>query len=334
MNLSSLGRWILGFGFLAALIVTFDAASRRVYAQSGVILFQEQFEDSSFSSRGWYDGTGGTLSTAEKYAGNRSLECRFAAGGTKCAGGTPSRHLFAASDSVYISFYIKHSANFVGSGKPYHPHMFLVMTTEDPAFVGPAYTHLTAYVEENAGTPWLLIQDGRNIDETRVGQDLTNVTEQRAVAGCNGDSDGHGLGDCYPVGSVHWNGKLWSAGARYFDDTPSSPRYKGNWHLVEAFFKLNTIVSGKGVKDGILRYWYDGNLILEHTNVVLRTGARPSMKFNQFQYAPWIGDGSPADQTFWIDDLTVATGRPTPPPTPPGGSSPPPAPPSNLRIIP
>ena len=31
------------------------------------------------------------------------------------------------------------------------------------------------------------------------------------------------------------------------------------------------------------------------------------MKFNQFVIAPFIGDGSPIDQTFWIDNLTVAT---------------------------
>ena len=32
--------------------------------------------------------------------------------------------------------------------------------------------------------------------------------------------------------------------------------------------------------------------------------------------APFIGDGSPADQAFWIDDLMVATDRPASPPVP------------------
>jgi hypothetical protein len=44
---------------------------------------------------------------------------------------------------------------------------------------------------------------------------------------------------------------------------------------------------------------------------MLRTGQYPDMKFNQFMIAPWIGDGSPVDQTFWVDDLTIATLRPT-----------------------
>jgi len=64
------------------------------------------------------------------------------------------------------------------------------------------------------------------------------------------------------------------------------------------------------VPDGIVRYWFDGQLVIEHTDVLLRTGAHPNMKFNQFMIAPYIGDGSPVDQTMWVDDLTVATGRP------------------------
>jgi hypothetical protein len=213
--------------------------------------------------------------------------------------------------------------------------MFHFVTNLEPAYVGPAYTHLTAYIEELAGVPQLLIQDGKNIDETRVGVDLTNVTENRAIAGCNGDSDGHGNGSCYPSGSVHWNGKGWSAGQKYFDDTPGSPRYKGDWHLVEAYFQLNTVVNGKGMKDGVLRYWYDGNIVMNYTNVVMRTGARATMMFNQFLLTPYIGDGSPVDQTFWIDNLLIATARPANPPPPPGGGgTTAPAAPSNLRIVP
>ena len=62
--------------------------------------------------------------------------------------------------------------------------------------------------------------------------------------------------------------------------------------------------------NGIVRYWFDGRLVLEHTNVLFRTGAHPTMRFNQLLIAPYIGDGSPVDQTMWVDDLTVATARP------------------------
>lgn len=314
----------------AALTAIIAGAAGQPAAQGVPAVFvREGFEDANLSTRGWYDSTGAPLSTVEYVAGARSLECRFQVGATGCSGGTVGRHLFPDSDAVYLSFYIKHSANWVGSGKPYHPHMFLLMTNADTAYVGPAYTHLTAYVEENGGVPLLLLQDGRNIDETRVNQDLTAITESRAVAGCNGDSDGYGNGDCYPAGTVHWNGKRWSGGTVYYDSTPGSPRYKGNWHFVEAYFKLNSIVNGKGLQDGVLRYWYDGTSVIDSSNVVLRTGASPAMKFNQFMLAPYIGDGSPLDQAFWIDDLTIAADRPVP-----QGAVPPPAAPGPLRFVP
>src|SRR6185436_3864566 len=41
---------------------------------------------------------------------------------------------------------------------------------------------------------------------------------------------------------------------------------------------------------------------------VIRTGQHPTMMFVQFLVAPYIGDGSPVDQTMWVDDLLV--GRP------------------------
>jgi hypothetical protein len=294
------------------------------------LFVSESFEDTAFTARGWYDGSGATLSSTEKYAGTRSFECRFARGGTGCVGGTPRRHLFTDSDGVYVSYYIKHSANWVGSGKPYHPHMFLLLTNADSQYAGPAYTHLTGYIEEVDGTPQVGIQDGANIDETRIGVDLTSTTEKRAVAGCNGDSDGYGAGDCYLSGSVHWNGKMWKLGQRYFDNTLGGPYYKGDWHVVESYFRLNTVANGKGLKDGLLQYWFDGALVLNRTDVVFRTGAQPGLKFNQFILAPFIGDGSPADQTFWVDNLVIAANRPAAPPVPPRQA---PAPPTNVRII-
>jgi predicted pyridoxine 5'-phosphate oxidase superfamily flavin-nucleotide-binding protein len=42
---------------------------------------------------------------------------------------------------------------------------------------------------------------------------------------------------------------------------------------------------------------------------MLRTAANADMKFNQFLLAPYISRGSPAEQTLWLDDLTVAKAR-------------------------
>jgi hypothetical protein len=292
------------------------------------ILFQESFEDSNFGSRGWYDVTGGRLSTTEHIAGStRSFECNFLQQGQGCNGGSPGRRLFAETDSVYVSFWIKYSPNWTGSNKPYHPHQFYLLTNLNGSYDGLAWTHLTAYVEENGGIPLLGIQDGQNIDRSRIGQNLSAVTETRAVAGCNGDSDGYGNGSCYPVGSAYWNWKQWLAGGVYFSDT-AGVRYKNDWHHVEAYFKLNGISNGKAMADGVVRYWFDNELIINHSNVMLRTGQYPNMKFNQLIIGPWMGDGSPVAQTFWMDDLIVRTERPVD-----SADTTPPGPPARLRIV-
>lgn len=289
------------------------------------VLFQESFEDGNFGARGWYDSSGGALSPTEHISGSaRSLECAFTPGGTKCAGGSPGRHPFAETDSVYVSFWIKYSPSWTGSDRPYHPHMFYLLTDQSDPYSGLSWTRLTAYIEENEGTPALHIQDGQNIDTARIGQNLVPVTEYRAMAGCNGDSDGTGNGDCYVCGSDYCNGKAWKAGAVYFSNTPG-PRYKGDWHRVEAYFKLNGVVNGKAVANGVVRYWFDGAPIIDRSNVMLRTGRYPNMRFNQFVVGPYIGDGSPVAQTFWIDDLLVAT-------EPLAPSDPPPGPPTDLRL--
>jgi len=40
-----------------------------------------------------------------------------------------------------------------------------------------------------------------------------------------------------------------------------------------------------------------------------RTGFRPTIQFNQFLIAPYIGVGSPVDQSMFIDNLRLATSR-------------------------
>ena len=281
------------------------------------ILFSESFDDTSLASRGWYDGGNVTVSTSEHIAGSiGSVEYHFNQGSSTPVSGQVIRKKFSETDSIYLSYHVKYSSNWEGSNKPYHPHEFYVLTNLEGDYAGPAYSHLTLYVEQNEGEPQLTIQDGKNVDETGIGQDLTNVTEARAVAGCNGDSDGYGAGDCYnsldvPDGSVHWNDKGWKAGQIFFKDEPG-PYYKSDWHFIEAYFKLNSIQNGKGIADGQIQYWYDGALIIDHNNVMLRTGQHPDMKFNQIIIAPYIGDGSPVSQTFWVDDLTVGTSKSAP----------------------
>lgn len=269
------------------------------------VLFEETFEDTAFAARGWYDGVS-AITTAESHGGSSAAEYRFTPGARTPVSGGAMRHLFPGTAAVYLSYWVKYSASYTGSDRPYHPHEFHFVTNENSMWVGPAFTRLTTYVEQNEGTPLLAIQDGENIDPSRVGQDLTAVTEDRAVAGCNGDSDGHGPGDCYLSGGLYRNGKAWRAPIVAFSDAPG-PHFKNDWHRVEAFFQLNGIVGGQGVADGHVKYWFDGQPLIALEDVMLRTGAHGGMLFNQFLIAPYIGDGSPVDQTTWVDDLVVAT---------------------------
>ena len=67
---------------------------------------------------------------------------------------------------------------------------------------------------------------------------------------------------------------------------------------------------GRPNQDGIVRGWFDGKLVVEHTDVVLRSTDFPKMKFNQFLMAPYFGPGLlPHAQKLWIDELAVGTKR-------------------------
>ena len=76
--------------------------------------------------------------------------------------------------------------------------------------------------------------------------------------------------------------------------------------------------SAVGVADGVVQYWLDGELIVDEDDVLMRTQTgEDNMLFNQLLIGPFIGGpgggGSPEAQTWWIDELTVATGRTTGP---------------------
>lgn len=303
------------------------------------VLFEEKFEDANFSSRGWYDNTKPPLTTAEHVDGStRSVQYRFMKGANAPVSGGTSRKKFTETDRLYVSYWVKYSSNWEGSNRAYHPHEFLILTNKNGAWDGPAYSHLTTYIEQNEGKPTVGIQDSMNIDRSKIGVNLTNVTENRAVAGCNGSSDGYPT-DCYAASATqHRNGKTWRADSVYFKDV-QGPYYKNDWHHVEVYLQMNSISGGKGLNNGQVKYWYDGNLVISLDNVLFRTAENADMRFNQFIIGPWI-DNSPIDQTFWIDDLLVATergGQSTtpplpPPPPPPAGDITPPAVPSGFRV--
>lgn len=292
------------------------------------VLIDERFEDANFTGRGWYDNTNILLSSSQHLEGSaRSAEFRFEKGATTPTSGGALRKLFAATDSVYVSYYVQYSSNWDGSNQSYHPHEFYLLTNKDGDWSNLSRTHLTTYIEENEGVPLVGIQDALNIDQAKVGQDLTYLTENRSVAGCNGDSDSY-PGSCYAVDSTHMNWKEWRASKPYLQDV-SSQSYQSGWHHVEVYLKMNSIADGSAKADGIVKYWIDGNPVIDHSDVVFRTGQNADMKFNQFVVAPYIGDGSPVTQSFWIDNLLVSTARPANGDQEAGAL---PSAPSNLRL--
>lgn len=99
-----------------------------------------------------------------------------------------------------------------------------------------------------------------NIDTSNI-QDPLNVTGNRAVAGC--ESDGTVNGDSYSVGGGSYRSGKYGEG--------NSTISRNAWYRAEAFIKLSSIQNRKGVADGVVRYWLDGQLILEREDIMLRT---------------------------------------------------------------
>ena len=146
------------------------------------ILIYEDFETGDFSSKGWYDGFDDQRTDAEAKFGTYSYEGRFLQGATTSGAG---RHLFTPTERLYMSYWVKYSANYVGSGVAYHPHEWNVLTNQDWEYQGPADTYLTLYVEQNAGRPLMGLQDSKNVDPNCI------LLNNNSFVGCNGDFDAY-----------------------------------------------------------------------------------------------------------------------------------------------
>src|SRR2546425_3958486 len=118
-------HWLALLAPLVLAAVACKPPSAPAQPSSATILFQETFEDDALASRGWYDNLAIATSTAEHITGStRALEAHFPAGATTPTWGGAARHLFTETESVYLSYWVKYSANWVGSGQLYHPHEF------------------------------------------------------------------------------------------------------------------------------------------------------------------------------------------------------------------
>jgi hypothetical protein len=249
-----------------------------VAGADAVVLFEEHFDDADVASRGWYDGKEVRI-VGSAHTGSGCIEYEWVAPNQGTVGSSTLRHLFEPTEEVYLRYYIKFSDGWGWSGKNFHPHMTHFMTTENSKWHGPAASHLTLYIEPVNGKLRLAAQDIQNKDAP------------------------HGLTQGPLKGG--YNGK--------FHDSQEVVFKPGVWHCVEAYFKLNTLDLTKDVpnEDGIVRGWVDGRLVVDRSDVVLRSTDFPNMKFNQFLLAPYFGPGLlPHPQKLWIDELTVARKRP------------------------
>ncbi|HJQ54384.1 MAG TPA: Ig-like domain-containing protein [Gemmatimonadaceae bacterium] len=279
----------------------------------GQLLFKEDFENTNISARGWYDNTRVQLSTTEHISGSTaSAQYHWLKGATTPVSGDTQRHKFTPSSSVYLSYYVKYSTNYVGSGQDYHPHEFYILSTMDGDYDGPSDNFLDIYVEQNyqnGGKPIIDVQDNKSINTSRgsLPNNLIGVTENRSVSGCNGMVEKNMYSECYDAGDYWYNYKQLSAPVQ-FQPSPGDG-YKSNWNFVEAYVQLNTVVNGVGQPNGVIQYWFNGKLVIDRHDVLFRTAAHPTLQLNQFLIGPYIGDGSPVDQYMWVDNLRVATGR-------------------------
>ncbi len=282
---------------------------------TSTLLFSEDFENTSFTSRGWYDGGTCSITTSEYQSGTHSAQFVFTAGAS-----TPSspyagamRKLFTASDGVYLDYYIKYPTGWQEQSGNYGHHELYVASDADDTYTSLAFAHTMAYIEHwgtsgssTALTPHMTIQDGANINQSQIGVDLTATTENRSANGCNGllDSSFFSYLNCYDSGSgTYWNGKLKGAA--------TASMSLNSWHHVQAYFKMNSVTANKGNADGTMAYWLDGVQQFRSDAVLFRTNQHATMKFNQFIIAPFMGNGAPRAQTFYIDNLKVWSGIPS-----------------------
>lgn len=239
-------------------------------------VFRESFEDADLARRGWYDGSRVRLAEGVPEAG-RAVEYRFETGKLTPSDSSGVRRLFAPTERVSLRCYLKLSANWSWTNRPYGPHLLHFMTTENDKYHGPAASHLTLYIEPVNGKLRLAAQDIQNKDSP------------------------HGLTQGPLRGG--YNAQFFDSQNVLFDD--------GEWHCVEAFFQLNSLdrANDSPNADGIARGWVDDKLVIDRSDVIFRSTDFPSMKLNQFLMLPYFHHGVPREQTLWIDELVVGTER-------------------------
>src|SRR3954453_6191322 len=176
------------------------------------VLFREGFDDDRLPGRGWDDGRAFVIARDDARAGDGCIAYRWKEGATTPEGSSALRRLFEPTDTVYVRFFLRLSRGWGWSGRPYHPHLIQLLTTENARYHGPAASHLTVYIEPQEGRLRLSAQDVQNRDAP------------------------HGLTQGPLRGG--YNGTFYDSKDELFADDA--------WHCVEAMFRLNSLDRERG----------------------------------------------------------------------------------------
>ncbi len=278
----------------------------------GEVLVVEGFDDGEWIERGWYDDPAGTI--VEGVSGG-AFEC-IMSGAEPCE--RPGRIAFPPQDTVYVSYWIRFSAEYELEQEVVQ---LFILTDVDRQYIGPAISSLTVTFSQLGERAQVGLIDSANVDLDCVllndgsfqGCDGSfedyQFTEARSVNACNGIVGNPTQTSCSPNdfgGFYSFRG--FASEREAFTDAPGAA-FKGDWHFVEALVELNSVRAGVGQSDGRLRYWFDGDKLIDVPNLILRTGEHPDMSFQHILVAP-IRIDSELDQRLFMDELTVAQGVP------------------------
>ncbi|BBO67258.1 hypothetical protein DSCA_11880 [Desulfosarcina alkanivorans] len=263
-------------------------------------IMSESFENNSWSSRGWYDGTDSTGTALGGYQGN-ALRWTWTTGSTRPTGFSTIRRVLDESvDEFLIEYYVKHDTGWQGSGLAWHPHLIHVLSSEDTAYQGFAGSNSNLYFESivSNGKNYPVIHHQDLVRAVSGTNDLTEVTESRSANHCDTPYalTGATSGTCYDSGG-------WYSASTWNPKTVAIPA--NVWTKITAYVKMNTFSSGVANFDGIMKLWVNDSLAIDSNTVLYAAGAYEGATWDKLALAPWIGDGSPVNQTMWLDELSI-----------------------------
>jgi hypothetical protein len=93
-----------------------------------------------------------------------------------------------------------------------------------------------------------------------------------------------------------------------FYDSNNEDLQLDTWHKIQVFFKLNTMTGNVGNNDGVFKCWVDDQIVVNVQDAMVREGAaNTDMQITQLGLAPYIepGGGSPANQSVFIDEISL-----------------------------